>query len=71
MKSILNFLSNNYFLLQSLIFTVMSTLNFHDFEKFWGFSIATVISFGLGEVVGELKKLNKNLNSTKSKEELS
>ena len=49
----------------------MSTLNFHDFEKFWGFSIATAISFGLGEVVGELKKLNKNLNSTKSKEELS
>ena len=71
MKSILNFLSNNYFLLQSIIFLAMSVLNFHDFEKFWGFSIATVISFGLGEVVSELKELNKNLNSTKSKEELS
>jgi len=29
-----------------------------------------LMSDGLGEVVGELKKLNKNLNSTKSKEEL-
>jgi hypothetical protein len=61
MKSILNFLSNNYFLLQSIIFTVMSALNFHDFEKFWGFSIATVISFGLGEVVSELKKISKKM----------
>jgi hypothetical protein len=71
MKSILNFFSNNYFLLQSIIFLAMSALSFHDFQKFWGFSIAAVISFGLGDVVSELKKLNKNLESTKPKEELS
>lgn len=71
MKSVLNFFRNYYFLLQTIIFLLMSALNFSDFERFWAFSFASLISFGLGDIVDELKKINKNLNSTKSKEELS
>jgi hypothetical protein len=70
MKSILNFFSNNYFWLQSTIFLLMSLLNFHDFQKFWGFCIASVVSLGLSEILSELKKLNKNLESTTPKEKL-
>jgi hypothetical protein len=48
----------------------MSLLNFHDFQKFWGFCIALVVSLGLSEILSELKKLNKNLESTTPKEKL-
>jgi hypothetical protein len=48
----------------------MSLLNFHDFQKFWGFCITSVVSLGLSEILSELKKLNKNLESTTPKEKL-
>lgn len=46
----------------------MSALNFSDFERFWAFSFASVISFGLGEILDELRKMNKKIEESNNQE---
>lgn len=46
----------------------MSALNFSDFERFWTFSFASVISFGLGDIVDELRKMNKKMEKENDQE---
>jgi len=66
MKSIFNFLNTRYFLVQALIFISVSLVNFSDFNKFWAFSFASLISFGLDQIINELKRINQNLEKDKT-----
>ena len=46
----------------------MSALNFSDFERFWAFSFASLISFGFGEILDELRKINKKIEESNNQE---